>query len=254
MKKTIKSFFKIFSWKTLIVAVLSVTSTYLCGHFQFEADFPLTLIGIAVVFPLVFSINSAYKRRETALIQYGILKALGRSIYLANRDWITDPKKENLLATKKTLGELFTSCNEYFHSTGDEQLACEKTIYKCFADLSDEIKGFREQGLGSEMSRVNQYLSKMLVAFEQLKHIHQYRTPVSLRAYSKVYILVLPILYGPYFATVSHGPIMYILPILFSMIFVSLDTIQEHLENPFDRKGEDDIYINSEKFIKGLDV
>lgn len=254
MKTTVKSFFKIFSWKTLIIAILAVVSTFLCNYFMFKADFPLTLIGIAVVFPLVFSINSAYKRREIALTHYGVLKALGRSIYLANRDWIDKPKKEDLQVMKKTLGELFTACNKYFHSTGDEQLASEKTIYKCFGELSKEVKNFRKQGLTGEMSRANQYISKMLVAFEQLKHIYQYRTPVSLRSYSKVYILILPILYGPYFATVSDGPIMYILPVLFSMIFVSLDNIQGHLENPFDGLGEDDILINSEKFIKGLDL
>jgi len=28
-----------------------------------------------------------------------------------------------------------------------------------------------------EVSRCNQYLSKMLLAFEQIKHIFQYRTP-----------------------------------------------------------------------------
>ncbi|MDZ7923841.1 MAG: hypothetical protein U5M23_07210 [Marinagarivorans sp.] len=42
-------------------------------------------------------------------------------------------------------------------------------------------------------------------------------------------------------------------PILFSMIFTGLDTIQEHLENPFDQIGEDDIKINPDKFIKTLE-
>ena len=44
------------------------------------------------------------------------------------------------------------------------------------------------------------------------------------------------------------------MPILFSIILVSLDTIQDHLENPFDQVGEDDIRINAEKFIKRLDL
>ena len=36
------------------------------------------------------------------------------------------------------------------------------------------------------------------------------------------------------------------------MILVSLDNIQEHLENPFDQIGEDDISINAEKFVDQL--
>ena len=41
--------------------------------------------------------------------------------------------------------------------------------------------------------------------------------------------------------------------ILFSMILVCLDNIQDHLENPFDLVGEDDVIINAEKFIESLD-
>ena len=39
------------------------------------------------------------------------------------------------------------------------------------------------------------------------------------------------------------------LPVLFTVILVSLDNIQEHLENPFDQVGEDDVVINAEKFV-----
>ena len=37
------------------------------------ANFPLTPLATAIVFPIVFSINSAYKRREAALDDYGAL-------------------------------------------------------------------------------------------------------------------------------------------------------------------------------------
>ena len=47
---------------------------------------------------------------------------------------------------------------------------------------------------------------------------------------------------------------VFVTPVLFSLILVGLDNIQEHLENPFDQVGEDDISINAEKFIKRLDA
>ena len=43
------------------------------------------------------------------------------------------------------------------------------------------------------------------------------------------------------------------LPVLFTVILVSLDNIQEHLENPFDLVGEDDVVINAEKFVSRLE-
>jgi prolipoprotein diacylglyceryltransferase len=54
----------------------------------------------------------------------------------------------------------------------------EKAVYVKFSELSRFIKeGLRQQGLASgEVSRCNQYLSKMIIAFESVKHIYQYRT------------------------------------------------------------------------------
>jgi len=40
----------------------------------------------------------------------------------------------------------------------------------------------------------------------------------------------------------------------FTAILVSLDNIREHLENPFDPIGEDDIVINAEKFVDRLNL
>ena len=97
----------------------------------------------------------------------------------------------------------------------------------------------------------------MLIAFENVKHIYQYRTPRTLRAYSKFFIYTLPIVYGPYFAWLANeyaANLEFVMPILFSVVLVSLENIQEHLEDPFDLVGEDDVVINVEKFIARLDT
>ncbi len=52
-----------------------------------------------------------------------------------------------------------------------------------------------------EISRVSQYVSKMIIAFDNMRIVHRYRTPITLRAYSKVFIYTFPIIYGPYFAS-----------------------------------------------------
>jgi hypothetical protein len=95
----------------------------------------------------------------------------------------------------------------------------------------------------------------MILAFEQIKHIYQYRTPRTLRAFSDFFITVLPMLYGPYFAHISEdfsAGLTYVMPVLFALVLVSLDNIQEHLENPFDQIGQDDVSINAEKFVDRL--
>jgi hypothetical protein len=91
-----------------------------------------------------------------------------------------------------------------------------------------------------------------MIAFDNMKIIRQYRTPITLRSYSKFFIYTFPILYGPYFASTFHdfsAQLEYVMPILYSFILVSLDNIQDHLENPFDALGEDDIAIDENEAL-----
>ena len=42
--------------------------------------------------------------------------------------------------------------------------------------------------------------------------------------------------------------------VLLSLVLVGLDNIQDHLENPFDGIGADDVAINAEKFVERLEA
>ncbi len=78
----------IINLKSSIISMLAIVSTIFCIKFNFIAGFPLTLISTAIVFPIVFSIGGAYKRREVVLAKYGAIKGLGRAIYFCTRDWV----------------------------------------------------------------------------------------------------------------------------------------------------------------------
>ncbi len=253
----LKTIFYIINLKTAIIAALSVASTFLCIHFGIAADFPLALISTAIVFPIVFSIGGAYKRREAALDEYGSIKAHGRAIYFAARDWMPDDAEISTWELKTLLGNFMRSCHVLFTEPVSALRENEDHVYKNLSKLSAYIKDeLRAGGMTSgEVSRCNQFLSKMAISFENIKHVYQYRTPRTLRAFSDFFIVVLPIVYGPYFAhlaaDVTYG-LEYFMPVLFSIIFVSLDNIQLHLENPFDRLGEDDVEINVDEFLARL--
>jgi len=255
--KSLRSFIQIFNLKSLIVTALSVLATYLCMEFGIVADLPQTVIGIAVVFPIVFSIGSAFQRRENALKDYSNLKAHSRSIYLSARDWFEDDDPEQLEEVKHIIQKLFMSIRAFLSGKKKERHKKESEVYKNFSELSLFIKKLRIRGMqAGELSRVNQYLSKMLEAFESLKHVAQYRTPVTLRAYSRIFIILTPIIYAPYFAFVGRSINIYltmITPVLMSLVLVGLDNIQDDLEKPFDQVGEDDIFMHVEKLVKSFD-
>lgn len=252
-----KSLLLIINGKTIVVTLMAILSTYISLKYNITADFPLTLISTAVVFPIVFSIVGAYKRRETALSEYANIKGNGTAIYFAARDWLGDPDDKVLVKVKGLLGGMLVSADKLFVGDVTALREKERSVYNAFSELSNFIKNdMREKGLASgEVSRCNQYLSKMFVSFERIKHIYQYRTPRTLKMFSDFFISVLPPLYGPYFAHIaqdySYG-LAYVTPVLFSLVLVSLANIQSHLENPFDKIGEDDITISVDEFLDRL--
>jgi hypothetical protein len=251
MKNVLKSFLLIINYKTLIITTLSVVSTYVCYRLGFTAKFPDMLVGVAIVFPVVFSIGSAYNRRESALQRFSDFKGHAIAIFYATRDWTTDKNHNLPQQVRDIVSEMMMIMRKMFTSNNrSELLENERKIYAHFSRLSGITNAMREHGVqSSETSRVNQYVSKMIIAFDNLQVVHTYRTPVTLRAYSKVFIYIFPIIYGPYFASTFNdfsANLEYVMPILYSFILVSLDNIQDHLEHPFDEIGEDDIKIEEQ--------
>jgi hypothetical protein len=257
MKRTLRSFSLIINYKTFVITVLSVISTYFCYHFGLTAKFPDMLVGVAIVFPVVFSIGSAYNRRETALQKLTDFKGHAIAIYYSTRDWPTDKANDIPDRTRALIKEMMTLIKFILKSKHKAEFSeSEKRMYELFSQLSKTVNEMRNYGsLGTEVSRVGQYVSKMIIAFDNMKIIHNYRTPVTLRTYSKVFIYIFPIIYGPYFASSFKdysAHLEYVMPVLYSFILVSLDNIQDHLEDPFDEVGEDDIVIDVEDTISVL--
>ena len=246
----------IINLQTIVTAAAACLATWLCGQLEWYAEFPLTLVSTAVIFPIVFSIGGAYKRRESALDDYGDIKAHSRALYFASRDWFDDTDIDLQNEMRQRLFAVLDACRHLFTGPVNEGIEREQQVYAAFSDLSVFVNSLRDRGLpAGEASRCNQFLSKMVISFEHIKHVYQYRTPQTLRAYSKLFLFTLPVVYGPYFAHQAldyRGPLTYVMPVLVSLILVSLDNIQEHLENPFDRVGPDDVMINAEKLIANL--
>jgi hypothetical protein len=215
------------------------------------------LVGVAIVFPVVFSIGSAYTRRETALQRFADFKGHVIAVYYATRDWPDNKNHDLAIRVKQIIFEMMSLMREMFKDNNDPKWKEHETkIYQLFSKLSSLTMELRGHGLQSgEVSRISQYVSKIIIAFDNMKIIHNYRTPVTLRAYSKVFIYIFPIIYGPYFASTVgdySASLEYVMPVLYSFILVSLDNIQDHLENPFDDVGEDDITIDAEETVQFL--
>jgi hypothetical protein len=216
------------------------------------ADLPLTLVSIAIIFPVVFAINSAYARRERGLTNLASCKGYVLGYYRIAMDQVKEKDPEVSQRIRKQILDLFHTIKLFLESNDDKSKEYEQEVYSIIKQLSLSSRTLRDNGLsGRFVSRMNEHLTKFMVSFEDMKMIFHYRTPIGLRAYGKIFLIAFPVLYAPSFAHLADSfsaelPVVfdYLIPTIYSIILVSLDNIQEQLENPYDQIGEDDITID----------
>ncbi|MCP4426738.1 MAG: hypothetical protein GY803_19780, partial [Chloroflexi bacterium] len=168
---TLTNFFKIIDSHTVIVTVLALVSTWLCRQFEYLFEIPTGLIGIAVIFPLVFSISSAYRRREEALRYFAAMKGHAAALYLAHRDWL--PDEQDLGDQGATLVQgLLTAVSNNLHAPENEKEQTLRQVYRAYDAFSHSHEQLRQMGVTSgEVSRSNQALRSIMIEFERMRNI-----------------------------------------------------------------------------------
>merc|ERR1719174_1407562 len=99
------------------------------------------------------------------------------------------------------------------------------------------IQDLKTKGLpGGEAHRLDQYLSKVSIAFERITFLKEYRTPIAFRSFARVCILMIGALYGPYFVWLGRDSNLR-LPLAFGIVVQlavsSLFSVMLGLEDPF---------------------
>ena len=89
-------------------------------------------------------------------------------------------------------------------------------------------------------------------SIENLHAIHTHRTPISLKAYCKIFIYIFPLIYTPTIinnigSETAHW-FTYFIVLITEFILISLYNIQDKLEYPFDDDGLDDIQLDNFRF------
>jgi len=195
LQETYRHFIKLIDLHLIGVVVASLAATGVCRATDFTLDLPVDIIGIAVIFPIVFSIAGAYERREYALRSFATLKANAVALYFAHRDWPRGPEGLDAGASQLVL-QLLRDLDRYFSVPESEQPQALYQSYRTYDRLSLSIEEMRERGVSStEVSRVNQYLRDIMSNFELMRNFSLYRTPMALRAYSRLFVTVLPVLF-----------------------------------------------------------
>jgi hypothetical protein len=193
--------------------------------------------------------------REDALQVFASLKGHAVAVYLAHRDW---PEKGGKASAhvKALMEDLLATLVHHLQADEDGQNGTRSKVFAIFSDFSRSLERLRKVGVSDiEISRANEYLKTMMVDFERMSNIARYRTPRSLRAFTRLFLNAFPILFGPHFANIDYPAfpfIGYIFAALYAFVLVSLDNVQDHLENPFDGLGPDDLKLDVVEDVMGL--
>jgi hypothetical protein len=85
--KNLTHFVQIIDRQTIAVTAVALICTYACLKFGITVALPFELVAVAIVFPIVFTISSAFQRREGALAELAEFRANLMAMFLAHRDW-----------------------------------------------------------------------------------------------------------------------------------------------------------------------
>ncbi|MBT8286753.1 MAG: hypothetical protein HKN00_08645 [Flavobacteriaceae bacterium] len=227
-----------------MVIIISVVVTYLSYYFNIVYAVDLTLLSIAIIFPLVFTIRGSFRRREKALEHLSEFRSTLKTVkyFFMINPQLDDANKERVTGILHNINDMVLDhlgSKDRSMSSVDEII---NEVYNFVLSHNDQIpRQIRD--------RVFRFMKNMHESIENLHAIHIHRTPISLKAYCKIFIYIFPCIYAP--TIISNlgefAPvwITYFVVILTEFILISLYNIQMHLEYPFDNVGVDDIDLDN---------
>jgi len=242
----VKKYLAIFNVQTLLIIVLSVLSSYVSLRYQLSIFLDFLIFGIIIIFPLTFSLRSAFRRRERALQYLSLFKASLQSVfYTFQNSKLDKEKKQEFKNIAENISELLI---KYLSGKPEETTTVQEASHSIFTFIQAN-----KQSVKSRLAvKVLLFLFRLNESIEFLLATHRHRTPWGPRAIVLFAIYAFTIFYPAsllhdigfgtqlwyvFIATASKG-----------FILISLYNVESLLENPFDQKGTDGIRLNDFKF------
>jgi predicted membrane chloride channel (bestrophin family) len=222
--------------------MLSLIVPLVAYQFKVVYNIDLTLMSIAIIFPLVFTIRGAFRRREKALEHLSLyragLKTVENLIQFSPK--IDDQVK---LDGQSKINKLSNALYNHL-TTKNEDPSEFDNAYEGFLDYMRENS---DTITGGSREKIFRFLKDVLDSADNLIAIHSHRTPISLKAYCLIFIYIFPVIYTPTIINKigidNPSWLTFFIVILSEFILISLYNIQDQMEHPFDDDGLDDIKL-----------
>ncbi|MGM5470726.1 hypothetical protein ACS386_10670 [Flavobacteriaceae bacterium LMO-SS05] len=225
---------------------ISFIATYLFYRYNVSFDLDLTLLSIAIIFPLVFTIRGSFRRRENALEHLSEFRSSIKVLYyffMSNNALSEEDKNE----IQNLLLDINTTTLEHLRIKNEHMKTLDALVHKVYLFTLDDKRALPK----TFRDKIFRFMKDLHESIENVHAIHIHRTPISLKAYCEVFIYIFPCIYAPtiIFSIGATNPhwVTYLIVLLTEFILISLYNIQNQLEYPFDNVGLDDINLDNFK-------
>uniref|UniRef100_A0A7M5UK71 Uncharacterized protein n=1 Tax=Clytia hemisphaerica TaxID=252671 RepID=A0A7M5UK71_9CNID len=250
----IRSFFENFNFMVILQIAIAALVTYACKTLNITYDVHVSLYISPIVFPLAFSINTDFQRKEKVLNDLALFKSSAMMWIFCMRDWREACSFDDhyMKALRNKIKGLMFHLREYlFTEKLDRRKFIVRVIYEDLSDtnqINDKVRCSQMPTSAPLVSRTIHFVSMMCLAFERLRVIREYRSPRSIRSFTKVLIFSLPILLSPYYVylgqKLNNDWAPYYTCTMVAFVFGALQGVQDKLDDPFDGMSEDDIKLD----------
>lgn len=231
-----------FNVRTFLALAISQVAAYLAISYGIKFHLDLLLFGLCIVFPLHFSMQSAFKRRDRALEYFSLFKGGAMAVHYSFQiaeDLLPEKKKQATTLLKSVVNQLMQQLE--YRIAGYSKLQGNLNELFSFVDANKEEISKRNS------LRIIRYLRDITESSAYLLSLVNHRTMAGLRFYSAFFIIIFPAIQAP---IVLHNLDGVLSPLLIhillgftSIVLVTLNNFQTMIEYPFDSKGMDNISI-----------
>lgn len=242
-----QKYLSVINYRTVLVLIVTVLATKIIHVLNLSLDLDLTLLSIAILFPLVFTIRGSFKRREKTLEFLSEFKT-GLKLCLYTMDRCEKIPEE----VKQKFRDIISSISDILIAYVNGKNVNMKEVHEHIQMVPDFLRDNNEVIGNSTSNRIIRYMKEVNNGAECTMSIKNHRTPVSLRAYCLVFIFLFPFLHGANLMERINANndliwVVYLINCIISFVLITIYNIQQDLEDPFDQNGLDDIRLDDFK-------
>ena len=248
-QSNLNAILSVFNPRLFIILVQTVAIFFIYDAYNINIKVDYTIMSIAIIFPLVFSITSAYQRRQDAIALY--LEFRNKIIDLTNIFYaVENVKEKHYIKLFDSLHQVQNLLIKYLTENDAEKLFDEiREKRKEILLIIDSHKKLFNEREKDSLIRVK---NELFLSAEKIRGIKIHGTPISLKKYCLVFIYFSPFLYASQsILNLQDDFLTTLISLSFSLVvsfvLMALYNVQDYIENPFDQRGLDDLKIDSLK-------